>query len=49
MGGDPIPGRPRPPTGSPVEMIILSRPCKLSKFIKTEKKPKDRSPSQNGV
>ncbi len=32
--GDPIPGRPRPPPGgSPVDMIILSRPCKLSKFI----------------
>ncbi len=31
--GDPVPGRPRDTEGSPVEMIILSRPCKLSKFM----------------
>ena len=37
--GDPVPGRPRPPPGgSPVEMIILSRPCKLSKFMTAPKR-----------
>ena len=34
MGGDPIPTRKLVPPPSVVDVIILSRPCKLSKFIK---------------
>jgi len=49
MGGDPIPGGPRPVSWSPVEIIILSRPCKLSKFIKTAKQLSDEARAQNGV
>lgn len=32
MGGDPI-FVPKPLKFSPVDVIILSRPCKLSKFL----------------
>ena len=37
MGGDPIPTRKLVSSPNVVDMIILSRPCKLSKFIKGSK------------
>ena len=43
MGGDPIPGPKIEPLPSIVDVIILSRPCKLSKFIKTAKQIKDEA------
>lgn len=37
MGGDPIPD-PEPLRLSIVDVIVLSRPCKLSKFLKVVKR-----------